>query len=870
MSSSAVLSTLAHVTSVKLEKLAKQQNDFITKKQDIMQVCEESNNLVDQLRALVRGYNAIGIKGINFPISTANVRRFLDQAQSDPSISSQMLQDWKTVIQRALDCMERRYEYTSLFGRLVIEWVKNPNETQSPLKQDSDNAHHGAEESFERVGRKEMYEQRHLWEYYAFSKRVTDLDAIHSYLDEIFNAARKSKSMTPLDVLRKTIHDFKADSASRFNEDTVRECINGLLASDLYAGEQRKALVDLVSKQAVLAEIAIVLNADLDSLQDWQWTPSPVPVTMRKHINGKYRFYYEEEFHQAILLHFIGTRFAVFLKHAFKTFYDSDAWVEQPHQRVKTADIARRDFFLKFGNHGRSVRNTRRETFMNSYFMNQLPSSLDEFDIDDESTRHYDDYDTGASNAINIKQGILHLVNSEMLVSRKIYGQFTVIQTDFKWFGPSLPHATIFSILSYLNVAPLWLDFFRKYLTPAVIFSHDGQNPQIRTRSAGIPMGHILSDALGEAVMFVLDYAVNRRTEGVNLYRMHDDIWCWGVSTQCQKAWAAINEFKDVMGMELNLTKTGSVYVSNEAHAHNLDGLPQGPVQWGFLKLNSTSGKWIVDDMQVSEHVKELKRQIGACRSTFATIQAYNAYLRGFFANNFGAPAHGLGREHIDMVVSKVEGIIKSVACISPTEDNGTFISQLRETIAIRHGALDVPDGFFFLPNDRGGLNVHNPLIPLHAIRDSVCADPLKLIEKASAQEEAEYEEAREAYREGKSGPSLLERHNKPELNKEFFSFEEYNSFGEEYSVPLRRAYTELMERALPVNLESSEAPRQNLSSYDNESKEWANVVYDSWLLELYGREVAQKFGGLTIGLKELLPLGLLEMLKSEKVRWEG
>jgi len=41
-------------------------------------------------------------------------------------------------------------------------------------------------------------------------------------------------------------------------------------------------------------------------------------------------------------------------------------------------------------------------------------------------------------------------------------------------------------------------------------------------------MSHVLSDTLGEAVLFCLDFAVNQRTKGRNIYRFHDDLWFWG------------------------------------------------------------------------------------------------------------------------------------------------------------------------------------------------------------------------------------------------------------------------------------------------------------------------------------------------------
>jgi len=47
-------------------------------------------------------------------------------------------------------------------------------------------------------------------------------------------------------------------------------------------------------------------------------------------------------------------------------------------------------------------------------------------------------------------------------------------------------------------------------------------------------------------------------------------------------------------------------------------------------------------------------------------------------------------------------------------------------------------------------------------------------------------------------------------------------------------------------------------------------TTYWRWILELYAGDSVEKFGGLIMGEKGLLPIGLVSMLRSEKVRWQG
>ena len=47
---------------------------------------------------------------------------------------------------------------------------------------------------------------------------------------------------------------------------------------------------------------------------------------------------------------------------------------------------------------------------------------------------------------------------------------------------------------------------------------------------------------------------------------------------------------------------------------------------------------------------------------------------------------------------------------------------------------------------------------------------------------------------------------------------------------------------------------------------------YWLWIFNLYAGNLKQRFGGqgIQLGERDLLPVGLVEVLKSEKVRWEN
>jgi hypothetical protein len=873
---SAVLSTLHHVTERKLSKLAEQRQKFESHKKSILEAVRKEPSQAKKVRMLLDGCQKYGITG-RIGVQVKNIERFLDQADHDPSVSSSLLHEWQQKIERDLNIQSLKYKYADLFGRLVTEWIENPNSAQTqhsgpgrrpgpPSPSDPD--------SFEHVGREEMHEQRKQWESYAFSELKRDQTAIDTYLKDLFSPTRKGKKLTitPLHQLQLTMGKFDEMEPKRFTEDVVRWCISGVIKAGLFSGKKQEGLLDLQDRDTVMKEMADVLNMELDSLGTWKWDPAPVPLHMRRQINGKYRVFYDEDIHQAILLHFIGAKWAVHMKTAFTAFFHSGAWTQSPFHAMGREARQRRGYFI--GNTSTSsIRNTRRTTYASDYFMTQLPSGLKEGRDYSQADLDWQSAEDGKS-PLEIKESMHRLATTEMLINSKVYGQFTIIQSDFKWFGPSMPHDTIFAVLKFLGVKGKWLNFFQKFLTAEVVFSQDGPDPQVQRRRRGIPITHALSDALGEAVLFCLDFAVNKKTGGSDLYRFHDDLWFWGQESSCIEAWKAMREFADMMGLELNEEKTGCVQIfENPKDTKPIPpGLPRGNINWGFLYLDSKKGRWLIDNQKVEEHVTELQRQLKSCRSVFAWVQAWNSYVTRFFSTNFGIPAHCFGREHVQMVIETFKVIQRKLFGAS-----GNVTGYLRQMIEEGFGVSDIPDGFLYFPVELGGLALRNPFIPLFAMQTHALKNPMERIERAFEQDKAEYEKKRKIYEDGgdiyrPSGGWKPEKADEP-----FMSRDEFTMFREETSQPLLQAYQELLqvppEDAVEPTPEVSRALADLVAgeySTPGFSSSWHSLSpYWKWILELYAGDMVKRFGGLEMGEKGLLPMGLVSTLRSEKTRWQ-
>ncbi|KAL4795427.1 hypothetical protein BDV19DRAFT_363217 [Aspergillus venezuelensis] len=386
-----------------------------------------------------------------------------------------------------------------------------------------------------------------------------------------------------------------------------------------------------------------------------------------------------------------------------------------------------------------------------------------------------------------------------------------------------------------------------------------------------------------------MDYAVNQKTEGAYLYRLHDDFWFWGQEKTCIEAWIAMTEFAQVFGLEFNEEKTGTVRwqgTGEKGHqilsAAPVDSeqralLPTGDIRWGFLKLDSQERRFIIDQDQVTEHIVELQRQLSACKSVFAWIQAWNGYFGRFFVNNFATPAVCFGREHIDMAIATLSHIERA---LFPESNGGGVTDSLRKKIAERFGVHDIPEGLFYFPIELGGLNLINPYIPLLAMREDIKQTPHRRIQKAFIDEEDKYLSEKEFVEQnGPRNPRVFmvggKKHT--DLPEDFLSLEEYMRYAECFSHPLLNAYGDLTRVPEQVSVNLTPAMKGNLTlsltgkSARTISNNWSKMSpYWRWIAELYRDGMVKRYGNMAAVNREFMPVGVVETLKEGKFRWQG
>ncbi|KAK6835494.1 RTlike1 [Aspergillus parasiticus SU-1] len=912
--SGALPQTLRSITDIKIAELSKQRSLFEKQREGILKAAADAPDLRSKARVLLEGITKLNgypndafdredldthsgeseaettVQDATARAAHVNIRRFLLQSQFDPSVSDRSLGDWVAQLEEELNFLHTRHEHAAFYSNLVTEWL-----TGLETEEEAAEAKEQGSES-DATRRAEMQEQRATWEQYVFNAANVDEKTINEYLDSLFTKTNQSQqALKTLRQKMKTFGDEYTSTRTHFDVDTLQWVSKALLRSDSLTKEKSDILKDFMLNKAVAQEVADVLNMRLAALDNWHWPSEGLPQEMRRQLNGKYRVFQDEDLLDSLLFQYLGLHWAVTFRAAFVNFQKTWAW-KSLRQPISKSERARRQHFLG-RDHARCIRSVneeRRDVYRTEYFMTQLPRSLTAGGLgyDDDNNDTDDVEEENRKNALETKHSLLHLLIAESIVQTRIHGQFTAIRSDFKYFGPSIPHTTMLTVLAYFGVPQNWLDFFKRFLECPLKFTQDGPEAAVQTRRRGIPISHTLSDCFGEAVLFCMDYAVNQSTDGAYLYRMHDDFWFWGQKQTCIKAWNTMTEFAQVMGLEFNEEKTGTVHLENKdksgqqpyqdlssstktEETEGSDTLPTGDIRWGFLKLDAQEGRFIIDQEQVDSHISELQLQLSACKSVFSFVQAWNSYFGRFFVNNFARPVMCFGRSHIDMAVTTLNRIERT---IFPDSHSGVT-DHLRKMIAERFDIHDLPEGFFYFPVEFGGLELTNPYIPLFAIRENIESTPSGRLQKAYNKDEAEYHAAQERFeKDGPEEPASEEVFGDDEDPTAFMSLEEYTRHSETYSYQLLGAYNDLVGTRREVMIDQSPKFRTNQMTLEEDpssrlvlSNNWDSMPpYWKWTGELYQGEMVKKYGSLAAVSKELMPLGVVQTLKQGKFRWQG
>jgi len=953
--------TLQDITNTKLDEVALKREGFEKKSKDVIVNASSQEDPIQRVCTLVEGvktcFNVSTYRGRVSIGSTNNRRleydlrhldRFLAQARYDPSVSSKILGQWEQSMFRHIEVQSLKYLYASLYGKLTSEWLSSTQKVATSIEGEDAEI-----QDFEKVDGGKKMESRVNWERSVFEPAKIDKAGIDSMLKTLFEPELDgSRSLLrALKDLRDGVEAFEQELARPrvFDSSTLEWTINGLLDSDLLTDEKRNVLKEFKGNNAIMNEIADVLNMRLAAIQTWSWG-SEVPLEERRQMNGTYKIYMREELLQAIFLQFIGVKWSVLWKQSFSDFRKYRGVWKLPRESVSLLDMKRREYFLGRMSERPNVESKKQRIYHRDYFMARLldyesqqrtgeegdeEADLDtdvtpkrapaprrqmasqakrrssvcayrhrnaeEYIVDDEdlndSDSEFDDEDQNdeARNHMEAKQSLLHLLSTEIAMKCRLHGEITCFRSQIESLYSSLPHDTIECVLRFLGVSKKWLKFFRTFLQAPLKFIDD-ESAEPRLRMRGTPGAHMLSDVFGEVVLFCLDFKVNQDAAGELLWRLHDDFWFWSAKNEaCVKAWTTIDKFNKTMGLTLSASRTGSARMLQKTKFDKKivveveDPLPKGDIRWGMLRLNPESGRFEIDQQIVDKHISELSRQLqGKTTSVFAWIQAWNSYAATFFTSNFGKAANCFGREHVDNMLATHNRIQRQIFSSSAaatglgpgsSASEGSIIEYLKQTISHRFGITDIPDGYFFFPTCLGGLEVRNPFIGLLQIRDTVLEHPSEFLDKFEDAEREAYKDAKTRFEQDKTRrDELLDPGFRPADYKTFFSFEEYTKYREElnygFSDQLGDMFQKLLQRPAEERIDDDEGAVKRaveaLPSGGDIGPYWGDMKpYWQWVAQLYGLGMIERFGGFSVVDPGLLPMGMVGLFRSGRVKWQ-
>lgn len=471
---------------------------------------------------------------------------------------------------------------------------------------------------------------------------------------------------------------------------------------------------------------------------------------------------------------------------------------------------------------------------------------------------------------IDFKQSFLHILKTEIRLNQVIRPEkpLVVVQADLESFGPSVIHDAALTVLEYLGVPAHWIEFFKKFLQPKVCFTQ-GETPKTIIR--GVPTSHALSSLFGESLLFLLEFLVNRKCNGMRIYRIADEFWFWSdVPENVTTAWDTINTYGKMVGLQVKANRSGSVSVYSDQVFSDMETpnkstvcgplpLPQKNIHWGYLELHS-NGTFKIDRKAITKFVLEMQGLLNKSECVLEWINIFNKY-QAFFIRNFGKSAIVSGRQHLDQIISSLRMIYAGLF----GSESGNPVEKLKDRFD-KLRIADIVDAWVYWPLEKGGLGLVNPFIGIMAHREAyVEINDEDHFKKLPLQDRDAYEELKKEHirKFGNSGMPIqfgVVPHQPIKLP----TWLEYLAKRETEHVHWYQRYLYMLERPAPKVPTVSDR-FWLLDSSGSESE--ADRNYMRWLFAYYETQLVQHFGNVKFINSKLLPMSMIANIQKTKVQ---
>jgi hypothetical protein len=559
-----------------------------------------------------------GTRNSRLETDLKNLDRFLEQALFDPSVSRKVLEGWEKTLLQYLSVQASNFQYADLYGKLVTEWLSSektqPTDDDVEMM-DSFEKIPGAKKLASRAtweknvfepasvdiqALKVYLEQLFITDKKAATSAITDLRKQVENFENSISAAQQFNIPT----LRWVIEGLEK---SDLLPNEKREVLKDFLSNDVILAEIGDVLsmriaalerwtwgehVPLEQRRKLNGSFSIHMHEDvlqaiflhyvgvkwsvffkgalkhLRKQSVWKRNRAEIPKIDRKR-RGYFLGDLGTQTSHTLELTRDRAHRKEYFAHQLLDFETQQTEVQEGEEEAEYGDHVEPTKKRRHGGH--QPMQQMQQMPVQSFSLNSssrakaahyLPAEsmtyVKDLDCDEGEYEEEEDEVRVSKRPMEAKQGLLHLLSTEIVVNTRLHGELSCFRTVFESWNPLLPHQTVLVILEFFGVSGRWRNFFTKFLQAPLKFMEDGHSADARIRRRGTPGSHTLSDFLGEAVLFCLDFAVNQATDGALLYRLYDDLWFWNKDyEQCVKAWGTVTDFAKVMGVEVSMLVRG-------------------------------------------------------------------------------------------------------------------------------------------------------------------------------------------------------------------------------------------------------------------------------------------------------------------------
>jgi hypothetical protein len=847
--------------------------------------------------------------------------RYMNQASTNHVLSESKVLKFEQQLRGKLSMHLSRLEVSTLHCQLLREALDTGYTDilafDKPESVDLEEDFEVVEQEFDDV--LERFEKK------TFAAGDTNTEEVKTYLCGLLD---DGGDLSKLEELRDELQTFETELQTdglEMDQDFLMWCILDILKNGIISEERKKTLEGYLQSPIALRELVSVLNIKPVRNFAYKDAEKGLPVTALQDADGHYSIVVEEGVIDSLFLRALGMRWAMKLKSCLNQFKRDSSAFMSPNLSEGEAD--KRSYFLdrdpgeiptanvpcsiwppnfppvpmppppmdmgmgmpppppppppavmvvpskkKYKSmknrlcyppqpppsHCGSIAYRRHANYTQQYFMSRLPTEIG-------STPNL-------KPAEEVQAGLIKTLAVERRIRKGLDGQAHAGSAHFKSLASLLPHQTILTVLEFLGFGQLSLDVFGSFLSaklnigPAVRGSPD----RILPRARGVPDGHALELVFTEAVMFFLELALSKKTTSV-LYRLKDSCYFVGNDEEYKLYQYEVRAFANIMGLEVEMEETQSI---------------------GLLSLDTG-----IETDKVVTYAHRIKKQLQGCNSVLEWVGLWNNTIGTYAAHLFGPLANVFGKAHQEEVKETYNVIYDIIF------DGGSLTAHV-ESLLATSGLTNPPvsiDALIYLPQAYGGLGVKNPFITL-GLAQQLPNDPNADLKTYLEDEELYYKRAAENYALFDANVyarklNYIFNNDKARMDAAVGPGRDLNIFMTKEELVANREKTTypnlLTPPGYPYVFTSTKLPslydvyRDMLSEPKDEMPEsekirdevtrledkgdmesWRSLsAEDKWVLQLYGDECFEKFGGLEIWIGEHVPQEVLKLVRG--VAWE-